>query len=107
MIFGSFRESKPESEDWGVSLSNDNLDPLEILPHIIHANFPLVPGLPALPVLYEVFLISNKYDMVLALKPWAVLWLGVVESFVEATDGLSVAVLAYITWGLGRVVLHK
>ncbi|KAF9876614.1 nuclear pore protein-like protein [Colletotrichum karsti] len=107
MLFGPFKESKPAFGVWEVSLPEDNPVALGILLHIVHANFPLVPHKPNLKELYEVFRLANKYDMIMALKPWAAAWLEVAESFSETTDGKEMATLAYIAWELGQIELQR
>ncbi|OHE93820.1 hypothetical protein CORC01_10841 [Colletotrichum orchidophilum] len=107
MLFGPFEESKPAFGIWLVNLPKDNPGALEIILNIIHANFPLVPNSPSLFELYEVFQLANKYDMISALQPWAVAWSNVAESDAAVTDGLSVAALAYVSWELGHVELHR
>nr|XP_036579812.1 nuclear pore protein-like protein [Colletotrichum truncatum]KAF6787492.1 nuclear pore protein-like protein [Colletotrichum truncatum] len=107
MLFGPFKESKPAFGVWQVSLPEDDAGALGILLHIVHANFLLVSHKPSLAELYEVFRLANKYDMILALKPWAVNWLEVAEGFSGTMDGREMASLAYVAWELGQVELQR
>ncbi|KXH34838.1 hypothetical protein CSAL01_00419 [Colletotrichum salicis] len=110
MLFGPFKESKPAFGPWLVNLPEDDPDALEIILNIIHANFPLVPNTPDLFELYEIFQMANKYDMIPALKPWAVAWLHVAENCQKVTnrfEGRERAALSYVAWELGQVELHR
>ncbi|KAK1542013.1 hypothetical protein CPAR01_05400 [Colletotrichum paranaense] len=110
MLFGPFKESKPAFGPWVVNLPEDDPEALEIILNIIHANFPLVPNTPDLFELYEIFQMANKYDMIPALKPWAVSWLHVAENCQKGTnrfEGRERAALSYVAWELGQVELHR
>lgn len=110
MLFGPFKESKPAFGPWVVNLPEDDPEALEIILNIIHANFPLVPNTPSIFELYEIFQMANKYDMIPALKPWAVAWLHVAENCQKVAnrfEGRERAALSYVAWELGQVELHR
>ncbi|KAK0381341.1 hypothetical protein CLIM01_01310 [Colletotrichum limetticola] len=63
MLFGGFSESKPEGDIWIVKLPEDRPAPFSILLNIIHGCFSAVPQKLKLDELYQLLVVTNKYDM--------------------------------------------
>ncbi|KAI0418622.1 hypothetical protein F5X98DRAFT_337689 [Xylaria grammica] len=82
MLYGEFRESKPCPEDgnleWTVKLPEDNTTAMGLLLNIVHGRFDVVPSYED-PIyirdLYDISVVTDKYDMAHVLKPWAKGWL--------------------------------
>ncbi|RWA13801.1 hypothetical protein EKO27_g1300 [Xylaria grammica] len=82
MLYGEFRESKPCPEDgnleWTVKLPEDNTTAMGLLLNIVHGRFDVVPSYED-PIyirdLYDISVVTDKYDMAYVLKPWAKGWL--------------------------------
>ncbi|KAJ8129440.1 hypothetical protein O1611_g4191 [Lasiodiplodia mahajangana] len=83
MLYGEFIESKKpspqdDSPEWTVKLPEDNPTAMGLLLSIIHGRFDVVPSYEDLLYvrdLYNVSVITDKYDMVHVLQPWARGWL--------------------------------
>ncbi|KAI0804243.1 hypothetical protein GGR55DRAFT_691102 [Xylaria sp. FL0064] len=83
MLYGEFIESKkPHPQDgspeWTVKLPEDNPTAMGLLLSIIHGQFDVVPGYEDLLYvrdLYDISVITDKYDMTHILQPWARGWL--------------------------------
>ncbi|KAI1302211.1 hypothetical protein F5Y03DRAFT_212341 [Xylaria venustula] len=83
MLYGDFIEGKkPHAHDncleWTVNLPDDNSMAMGLLLSITHGRFDVVPGYEDLLYvrdLYEISVITDKYDMAHVLQPWAKGWL--------------------------------
>ncbi|KAI0470670.1 hypothetical protein GGR56DRAFT_678556 [Xylariaceae sp. FL0804] len=66
-----------DEEDWVVRLPDDNADAMGTLVRIMHGSFDAVPGYEddvyAL-TLYQMCVLTDKYDMTHLLRPWAAGW---------------------------------
>lgn len=78
MLYGPFREGKAqqESDEWTVSLPEDDADGLRIILSIIHGTFDAFPAREKshFDLIFSLVVLSDKYDMVASLKqfwdPW-------------------------------------
>lgn len=73
MLFGGFKEAD-QGPDWTVDLPEDDSWSLEILLNAVHANFSKVPEHVNISGLYKITVLTNKYDMMHCLRPWASVW---------------------------------
>ncbi|KAI0435511.1 hypothetical protein F4803DRAFT_331981 [Xylaria telfairii] len=90
MLYGEFKESKkacPQDDnlEWIVKLPDDNSTAMGLLLHIAHGLFDVVPSyedLMNIRDLYEISIITDKYDMTHILQPWARGWLRSITQYV-------------------------
>ncbi|KAK3687937.1 hypothetical protein B0T22DRAFT_458280 [Podospora appendiculata] len=104
MLFGPWMEAKPTGGKWTVSLPDDKPKPFEIILNIIHSRFQLVPRSPSRRLLYGILVITNKYDLVHFLQPWAKDWMQAAKSDspnLRLSGPCSHMWLTYISWELG------
>lgn len=96
MLFGSFAESKPtyNTEEWVVRLPEDRSEPVLTVLAIIHNRFDLVPLNITAMELYQILVVTEKYDMAEITRPWARQWIDHVQQTTRQ-------VLAWIAWELG------
>ncbi|KAK8001279.1 hypothetical protein PG991_013501 [Apiospora marii] len=103
MLFSGFAESKPKDGDWIVSLPEDSPEAMSTLLGIIHAKFDGVPMLNHIITtqhLFEVTVLTDKYDLTHILRPWSRYWLDCVWDD-ASYNFLSNLELLWITWELG------
>lgn len=74
MLFGPWKEAKPENREWLVEFPNDRPDVLRILLDIIHGNFEKVPSTLPLSDLSHTLEIAEIYDLARCIRPWANSW---------------------------------
>ena len=79
MFSGGFAESqtRENGRQWAVELPDDDHEALAVFCHIIHGNFEKVPSSAEdidLNLLYQITVLSDKYDLVRWLRPWASQW---------------------------------
>ncbi|KAK1676065.1 hypothetical protein BDP55DRAFT_768239 [Colletotrichum godetiae] len=74
MLLGGFSESKPERDDWVVELPEVRTAPFSILLKIIHGRFCEVPQSLTLEELYQLLVVTDKYDMVSVIFQLASTW---------------------------------
>jgi hypothetical protein len=107
MLYGNFRESikaTPTGENWIVELPEDNPFGMEILLHIIHSEYKLVPHNIALVQLLPVLVVSEKYDMTHLIRPWANAWL---QPLAEDTEKYECDSMLRVAWELGADAIFK
>lgn len=107
MLFGGFAESKQNAKsDWTIALPEDNADAFTTLMHIVHANFAMVPAFISRDQLYEITILTDKYRMTEALRPWANAWVSpFITSYLPSTPGDEK--LIWIAWELGHTKLFQ
>ena len=75
MLFGGFSESKPEAgSEWTVTLPEDDASAFKPLLNIAHGRFGEVPQTVSPDDLFEILVVSEKYDMTAIVRPWANSW---------------------------------
>ncbi|TDZ29197.1 hypothetical protein C8034_v002968 [Colletotrichum sidae] len=78
MLFGGFAESTASAAasdgSWTVKLPDDHTAPFFVILSILHGNYELVPRTLEEKELYEVLVVTEKYDMTHILRPWAQRW---------------------------------
>ncbi|KAF7534128.1 hypothetical protein G7054_g6491 [Neopestalotiopsis clavispora] len=81
MLYGPWKESRNQNSsqgEWVVELPDDHPGAMTTILNIIHSHFEKVPpveGKHAVEVLYELCVLSDKYDLGKVLRPWAKTWL--------------------------------
>lgn len=109
LLYGSFSESKKLDTDdqWTVHLSEDNPTPMKTVLSIAHGTFQYVPTRPMSPGgLYDLTILSNKYDLTHLLRPFAQGWVkdvrkdALVNRWVNDRD---VVKCLWCAWELGDV----
>ncbi|KAJ3573921.1 hypothetical protein NPX13_g4533 [Xylaria arbuscula] len=83
LLYGGFKESKKpcpqdDNQEWIVELPEDHPGAMELLFNIIHGRFDTIPRYNEkidVDVLYNISVITDKYDMAHILQPWARGWL--------------------------------
>lgn len=74
MLYGGFAESKSTENKWIVNLPDDLPFPLFVILYIIHGYVDDLPKVLQQDELYEVLVVSEKYDMTKVLRPYASAW---------------------------------
>lgn len=72
MLFGCFAEA---GRDGVISLPEDHVEPMFLALSIIHGHFAHVPYSLSIEELFELLVVTNKYDMTSILRPWLHTWL--------------------------------
>lgn len=101
MLYGAYKEGKNATDpakEWLVELPDDGPAPFKILLHIIHAQFDHVPQTIALGPLYDLLVVSQKYDMTHLLRPWVRSWS---EPLAQLAKLPGHERLLWIAWELG------
>ncbi|KAH0438215.1 nuclear pore protein-like protein [Colletotrichum camelliae] len=77
MFFGGFAESMPSSRDgtWTVALPEDRIAPVFLILAIIHGPHQSIPTVLGRDELFDLLIVTEKYDMTHILRPWASKWL--------------------------------
>ncbi|KAK7754456.1 hypothetical protein SLS62_003476 [Diatrype stigma] len=115
MLNGAFAESsRPDpnsNEKWTVELPDDDPTPMLIILNIIHNRFDEVPrGAESLSVdeLYDLTVLTDKYDLTRLLFPWVKQWTAPLEDYVsQLIEGQPTELcqilekLLWIAWELG------
>ncbi|KAJ4419910.1 hypothetical protein N0V85_000797 [Neurospora sp. IMI 360204] len=102
MLFGPWKERKPTSsdKDWIVELFDDCPQAMQLILHIVHGNFDMVPPLlHSLQQLHDLLVVAHKYDAVNIIKPWSQKWSSIAQAFVLNVENLVMSF--YIAWELG------
>lgn len=101
MLYGNFAESKSRTKDskWTVELPEDDPQAFITILHIIHSQFGMIPEIVTRDQLYQITILTDKYDMTEILRPWARKWLPHVHSTNLTNQGDEV--LTWMAWELG------
>ncbi|KAI0442681.1 hypothetical protein F4803DRAFT_518165 [Xylaria telfairii] len=82
LLCGGFAESKPpcasSASDWVVELPDDNPKAMATILNIIHIRFGSLPrtaDLISIEDLYQLTILTDKYDLTAVLRPWAAIWI--------------------------------
>ncbi|KAI1128335.1 hypothetical protein F5Y10DRAFT_177310 [Nemania abortiva] len=86
LLYGGFAESKPScnssASEWVVNLPDDNPKAMAAILNIIHSRFESLPqttDLINLDDLYELTVLTDKYDLTTILRPWASIWMNFIR----------------------------
>jgi hypothetical protein len=96
MLFGGFAESKPSSGEWCVRLPEDDSSAMVVLLSMIHARYRDVPKALPKTQLYNLMVLTDKYDCTTMARPWASSWLKDLDD-IPSGDPQNV----WIVWNLG------
>ncbi len=101
MLFGTFSESeKPDLPDnWFVKLPDDNVAAMSTLLHIMHCRFDKVPPVHyeiPLDDLYQIAILTDKYDCTALVRPWARAWLASMDTYYSSNA--TIPMLERISW---------
>jgi len=99
MLFGNFKEAKPTRGEWIVSLQEKDLTAFLTILNIIHGIFDEVPEEPSIERLYQILALTDKYDMVKKLRPWAASWSSLLTRWEEEHN---LERLVFVAWELGQ-----
>ncbi|KAM0215734.1 hypothetical protein ACHAQI_002832 [Fusarium lateritium] len=103
MLRAGFMESKPQDQGhWEVKLPDDKALPFIILMDIIHCEFERTPLQMSLSELYDVCILTNKYDMTKVLRPMAATWYQILT--IPRKDSFQISELCsrlFVFWELG------
>jgi hypothetical protein len=118
MLYGGYMESKKpprqvdDNQEWVVKLPEDNPKAMELLLSIVHGQFHVVPGYEdpiGVQNLYDIAVLTDKYDMAHILEPWARGWLRSIPPMLCSAwlEGESAREQFYhkrlwISWALGE-----
>ncbi|KAI1417246.1 hypothetical protein F5Y13DRAFT_185317 [Hypoxylon sp. FL1857] len=101
LLYGEFAESKknyiPEgNSNWTVVLPEDNPEAMNTVLRILHAKFDDIPETISVMDLYELTVLTDKYDLAYLLRPWAKGW----AAHIAGING-SIPMRIWIAWELG------
>ncbi|KAK4125839.1 hypothetical protein N657DRAFT_708927 [Parathielavia appendiculata] len=74
MLFGAWKEAKPTEGPWVVELPEDKPESVRTLLAIIHSKFDIVRTFVYLNQLHDILLVTDKFDMISVIRPWASAW---------------------------------
>jgi hypothetical protein len=101
MLFGRWAESKQASSTnnaiWEVIFPEDNPISVELILNIIHGRYNKVPESLSVQELFNLTVLTDKYDLTSQLRPWAAAWFKAVEN----AHGVDYMLL-WISWELGK-----
>ncbi|KAI1637797.1 hypothetical protein F4809DRAFT_603385 [Biscogniauxia mediterranea] len=113
LLYGGFAESKrpitSNSSEWLVELPEDNPKAMSTILNIIHSRFENLPRISdsiSLVDLYQLTVLTDKYDLTTVLRPWATSWM---HSLHDSNDywanfllpGANLRRHLWIAWELG------
>ncbi|KAI3330227.1 hypothetical protein F4824DRAFT_479144 [Ustulina deusta] len=121
LLYGGFAESKPScasaASDWLVELPDDNPKAMATILNIIHSRFESIPRIKDpidLEDLYQLTVLTDKYDLTAILRPWASSWMQSAEEKLEnwRVEGIGsfiphLARLSWIAWEIGDPFVYK
>ncbi|KAK2007157.1 hypothetical protein LZ32DRAFT_594269 [Colletotrichum eremochloae] len=75
MLFSGFAESRPgDKAPWIIEMPEDSVSPMFLVLSIIHGHFQHISEKLDQHDLYQLLVVTEKYDMTRILKPWASSW---------------------------------
>ncbi|KAH9883407.1 hypothetical protein F4778DRAFT_799032 [Xylariomycetidae sp. FL2044] len=75
LLHGNFAESSPaDGAKWRVCLPDDNPEAMTMILYMVHSQFELILDEITLKELYEITVITDKYDLTHILRPWINEW---------------------------------
>ncbi|KAF6790668.1 nuclear pore protein [Colletotrichum sojae] len=99
MLFGGFAESRPEGGRWKVSLPEDQVAPLFLAFKLIHGYHENTPKTLDKNELYQLLVVTEKFDMARILRPWAATWFEPYKG-IPSVEGNEIVM--WIAWELGH-----
>ncbi|KAK1963448.1 hypothetical protein LY78DRAFT_705150 [Colletotrichum sublineola] len=102
MLFSGFAESRPRNRaPWIIEMPEDSVSPMFLVLSIVHGHFQHIPEKLDQHDLYQLLVVTEKYDMARILKPWASSWF---QPYTLSHTPLSEgkAINLWIAWELGH-----
>ncbi|KAI8157128.1 hypothetical protein KHU50_009643 [Colletotrichum sp. SAR 10_65] len=102
MLFTGFAESRPRDKaPWTVEMPEDSVSPVFLVLSIVHGHFQHIPKSLQQDQLYQLLVVTEKYDMTQTLSPWASTWFQpYAATKTSVTEGKEVVM--WISWELGH-----
>ncbi|EQB44002.1 hypothetical protein CGLO_17288 [Colletotrichum gloeosporioides Cg-14] len=102
MLFTGFAESRPKDDaPWTIEMPEDSVSPVFLLLSIVHGHFQHIPKSLPQDHLYQLLVVTEKYDMTQTLSPWASTWFQpYAATNTSSTDGEEIVM--WISWELGH-----
>ncbi|KAF4815622.1 hypothetical protein CGCSCA5_v006969 [Colletotrichum siamense] len=102
MLFSGFAESRPkDNAPWTIEMPEDSISPVFLLLSIVHGHFQHIPKSLPQDHLYQLLVVTEKYDMTQTLSPWASTWFQpYAATNTSSTDGEEIVM--WISWELGH-----
>lgn len=112
MLNGPFAESNKPGEDqkWRVALPDDNVKAMGTLLNIMHCQFgnlPAVTGASGLEDLYQIAVLTDKYDCTALVRPWATSWLAAASALVPNAFTNDLEKISWVAWEYGDKTLFE
>ncbi|KAI8151070.1 hypothetical protein K4K49_004505 [Colletotrichum sp. SAR 10_70] len=102
MLFTSFAESRPRDEtSWTIEMPEDSVSPVFLVLSIVHGHFQHIPKSLHHDHLYQLLIVTEKYDMTQTLSPWASTWFQPYAA-TKASVTESKEIVMWISWELGH-----
>ncbi|KAF5623415.1 hypothetical protein F52700_10037 [Fusarium sp. NRRL 52700] len=104
MLQGRFSDSKPANDlhRWELKLPEDNPEAFVVLMDIVHANFDHAPLDLKPQELYNICVLTNKYDMTKTLRPMAAAWYQRLKSMCQRCKKMQAySKNLFVAWELG------
>ncbi|KAJ4996048.1 hypothetical protein K4K48_009130 [Colletotrichum sp. SAR 10_66] len=102
MLFTGFAESRPKDDaPWTIEMPEDSVSPVFLLLSIVHGHFQHIPKSLPQDHLYQLLVVTEKYDMTQTLSPWASAWFQpYAATNKSSSDGEEIVM--WISWELGH-----
>ncbi|KAK2772873.1 nuclear pore protein-like protein [Colletotrichum kahawae] len=102
MLFAGFAESRPkDNAPWTIEMPEDSVSPIFLVLSIVHGHFQHIPKSLQQDHLYQLLVVTEKYDMTQTLSPWASAWFRpYAATETSVTDGKEIVM--WISWELGH-----
>ncbi|KAK7750172.1 hypothetical protein SLS62_007923 [Diatrype stigma] len=112
MLYGPFSESNKSSEDekWRVALPDDNVKAMGTLLDIMHCRFVKLPAITNainLEHIYEIAVLTDKYDCTSLVRPWSSSWLGAASALVPKANISDLEMISWVAWEYGDQKLFE
>lgn len=107
MLFTGFAESRPRDKaPWTVEMPEDSVSPVFLVLSIVHGHFQHIPKCLQQDQLYQLLVVTEKYDMTQTLSPWASTWFQpYAATKTSVTEGKEVVM--WISWELGHEEIFR
>ncbi|KAJ0383084.1 hypothetical protein COL922a_011228 [Colletotrichum nupharicola] len=97
MLFGPFSEGQHD-DNKAVDLQ-DAIEPMFFALYIVHSRYDMIPIALTVKELFQLLVVTNKYDMTSIVRPWIHHWVPLLEYIDEDFGDLEM--VAWIAWEVG------
>ncbi|KAH0438216.1 nuclear pore protein-like protein [Colletotrichum camelliae] len=102
MLFTGFSESRPkDNSPWTIEMPEDSVSPVFLVLSIVHGHFQHIPKRLEQDHLYQLLVVTEKYDMTQTLSPWASTWFQPYAA-TKTSEIEGKEVVMWISWELGH-----